>query len=266
MRIIFFIIVFVVGLILFVRYLESTSLFYPAKKIATTPASIGLLYEDVHFQTQDGFTLNGWFIKGELPVTLVFMHGNAGNIGDRLAKIDLFHHLGLNIFIFDYRGYGQSQGAPTEVGIYKDAVAAYDYLQTRKDIDKNKIILYGASLGGAVAVDLAVKRKVAGLIVDSTFTNGRDMAKRIYPFIPSFIVGIKLDSLAKIDAVTIPKLFLHSHEDEMVPYELGWKLYEAAPSPKMFIETEGGHNDTLIHDTSKFRQGLKDFLVKFNLI
>ena len=288
MQSVFYIVVTVALLAASVRYIESKSIFYPVRSIAATPAALGLAFEDVFIKTQDNVTINAWLVKsssrrpevpspqgaygrGEEPTgtqrgTLIFCHGNAGNIGDRLEKILLFHQMGLNILVIDYRGYGKSQGQPSEAGIYKDAVAAYDYLLTRQDIDRSRIIGYGESLGGAVAVDLGTKRNLAALIIDSSFTNAADMAKTIYPFIPSFLLGTKLDSAAKVRTVTIPKLFIHSRADEIVPFRLGERLYQAAAQPKEFLELSGGHNDTPVEAQEKMAREIITFLRRHNVI
>jgi fermentation-respiration switch protein FrsA (DUF1100 family) len=281
MQSVFYIVVTVALLAASVRYIESKSIFYPVRSIAATPAALGLAFEDVFIKTQDNVTINAWLVKsssrrpevprGEEPTgtqrgTLIFCHGNAGNIGDRLEKILLFHQMGLNILVIDYRGYGKSQGQPSEAGIYKDAVAAYDYLLTRQDIDRSRIIGYGESLGGAVAVDLGTKRNLAALIIDSSFTNAADMAKTIYPFIPSFLLGTKLDSAAKVRTVTIPKLFIHSRADEIVPFRLGERLYQAAAQPKEFLELSGGHNDTPADAREEMAREIIIFLRRHNVI
>lgn len=251
----------------YVRYLESVSIFYPSRRLAATPQDLGIPFEDVDIRTPDNVRLHGWLIKApSAKSTLLFFHGNAGNIGDRLGKIDLFHRMGLNVLIIDYRGYGNSEGRPTEKGIYSDAAAAYDYLAGRGDLDGRKIIGYGASLGGAVAVDLAARRPVSCLIVDSGFSSAADMAGRIYPFVPPFLLGTKMDSIGKIKGIAVPKLFLHGTADRTVPLELGRKLYDAAPAPKEFIGLSGGHNDGHILDGDKFREGIKNFLKGQGLI
>ncbi len=265
MRIIIYFVVGIGVFVLYVRYLEYHSIFYPSRGILATPADIRLSFEDVRIKTEDAVTIHGWFIPSprgprEGKGTLIFLHGNAGNIGDRLDKIKIFNGMGLNILIVDYRGYGQSEGRPTEAGIYKDAVAAYDHLLNRRDVDPKRIIAYGASLGGTAAVDLATKRKLYALIIDSSFTNAVDMAKRIYPFIPSFLVGIKMDNIGKIKTIAIPKLFIHSKDDEIIPWELGRRLFEAAAEPKKFLEIEGGHNEGYWESQEKFSRGIESFL------
>lgn len=267
MKIILYLIVIFVLFIVFIRYLERTSVFYPDQILTTTPRDLGLPYEDVFIQTQDHVMIHGWLIKSpSAKSTLIFFHGNAGNIGDRLGKIDLFHKIGLNVLIIDYRGYGKSEGRPTEQGIYQDATAAYDYLISRSDMKGQNFISYGASLGGAVAVDLAIKRALSCLIVDSTFSSAADMAKRIYPFIPSFFIQTKMDSIGKIKNITVPKLFIHSVEDQLVPIALGKKLYDAAPGPKEFIEIIGDHNDGYFQDQEKIKNRMTAFLKSWNFI
>ena len=267
MQSVLYIVVTVVLLAAGVRYLESISVFYPGRSIAATPAALGLAFEDVFIKTEDQVTINAWLVKSFVQRgTLIFCHGNAGNIGDRLEKILLFHQMGLNVLIIDYRGYGKSRGRPSEAGIYKDAVAAYDYLLTRQDMDRSRIIGYGESLGGAVAVDLGTKRNLAALIIDSSFTNAADMAKTIYPFIPSFLLGTKLDSAAKVRTIAIPKLFIHSRADEIVPFRLGERLYQAAAKPKEFLELTGGHNDTPVDAQEKMAKEIIIFLRRHNVI
>jgi fermentation-respiration switch protein FrsA (DUF1100 family) len=170
------------------------------------------------------------------------------------------------VLIIDYRGYGKSEGNPTEQGIYKDAAATYDYLASRSDMRGQNFISYGDSLGGAVAVDLAAKRAIACLIVDSTFSSAADMAKKIYPFVPSFFIQTKMDSMGKIRNITVPKLFIHSVEDEIVPFALGKKLYDAAPDPKEFIEIVGSHNDGHMYDQGKIKNRMTAFLKNWNLM
>lgn len=233
----------VIAFILFVKYLERVSVFFPDKEMVFTPKGISLDYEDVFFETSDHVVLHGWLIPHDDPrATLLFFHGNAGNISHRMSKISLFHRLGLNVFIVNYRGYGKSSGQPTEQGLYKDAVAAFDYLLGRSDIDPHGIIVYGESLGGVIAIDLATKRQVSGLIVDSSFSSATDMAKTIYPFVPSFLLSIKMDSLSKVGLLDMPKIFFHSPEDDIVPFALGSKLFVSAREPKEFVHLRGDHN------------------------
>ncbi len=255
-----------IGFFLYVRYLEHTGIFFPTRPLSASPADFGIAFDEVRLRTEDGVQIHGWFLKNPPNRSaFIYLHGNAGNIADRLEKLALMMKLGTNILIIDYRGFGQSEGTPTEQGLYKDARAAYDYLLTRPDVDSKKIVVYGASLGGVVAIDLAAHRPLAGLIVDSTFTCAADMARRLYPFIPSFFLSVKMCSDVKIKEITIPKLFIHSPEDEVIAFSLGKKLYESAPPPKEFLETHGRHNDNHIASQAQWFGGIKDFLKEIHV-
>lgn len=235
------------------------------KGISNTPESIGLSYEEIYFKTSDNKRLHGWFIpKDNAKFTILFCHGNAGNVSHRLEKIALFHDLGVNAFIFDYRGYGKSEGSPSESGLYKDAKAAYDYLTRECNVSKEDILLYGESLGGAVAIDLAEKEVVKALITEELFTSVKDMARIYYPFIPYFMILSKLDSISKIENITCAKLIIHSIDDEIVPFYLGEKLYNAAKPPKKFLRIRGSHNTAFLDSYEQFRQGIKSFLDDLN--
>jgi len=267
MKLLLTLIIAIILFVVYVRFLEETSIFYPTRSLTSTPKNVGLDYEDVYFKTQDGIKLNGWFVKApRARNTLVFFHGNAGNIGDRLDKISLFNKFGVNVFIVDYRGYGKSEGKPSEKGIYRDAAAAYDYLIARPDVTPESLIIFGVSLGGVVAVDLAANKKAACLIVDSTFSSAADIAKVIYPFVPSFLLKTKMDSMLKIQGVSVPKLFMHSRQDMTVPFELGKKLFDAANAPKEFVEIQGGHDDGYSISSEKYWSAIGVFLKKHSLM
>jgi fermentation-respiration switch protein FrsA (DUF1100 family) len=244
-----------------VRYLEAHSVFYPYRVIEVTPDRFGLAYEDVYIATEDGLKINGWLIKNpSARSTLLFFHGNAGNISDRLTKLKMFHDAGLQVLIIDYRGYGRSQGVPTENGVYRDARAAFDYLQSRPGLKDLPVVIYGGSLGGAVAIDLATKRKAAGLIVDSSFPSAAAMSRLLYPMIPTFFLAIKFDSQSKVRDLTVPKLFMHSVDDRVVPMRMGRRLFDAAAAPKEFVELTGGHNDAHIECKDKFLGAITTFM------
>ena len=261
-----FLIFLLVLSVAFIRYLELRSIFLPMRTLETNPKSVGLNYEDIFFKTEDGVLLNGWLIKKSKAVsTLIFFHGNAGNISHRLEKVAFFERLGLNVFIIDYRGFGNSQGRPSEQGMYRDAQAAFDYLRSRSDIG-DKRIAYGESIGSAAAIDLCLHRKIDGLIVDSAFTSAKDMARVVYPFIPSFLIFSRFDSIGKIKSIKIPKLFIHSVNDEIVPYRQGEKLFKEASSPKEFLKVAGGHNSGFAESQEKIEERLKYFLAEFSFI
>jgi len=223
--------------------------YFPSSAWEATPASAGLSYEDVTLRASDGVKLHGWFVpgpgEGGGPIFL-FLHGNAGNVSHRVDNIRRLHEIGLGVFILDYRGYGRSEGKPCEEGLYRDAEAAYAYLLSRNGMSKEKIVVFGRSLGGAVAVDLCARVECGRLILESTFTSAADMARAILPFVPvGPFLAEKFDSLGKIGKVRAPLLQFHGTRDETVPFRLGEKLFRAAPGPKEFVPIAGaGHNDT----------------------
>lgn len=256
-----FLIVVLILVFLYFRYFERKNLYFPLRTIEATPEALGLDYEDVIITAEDGIQISGWFIPSGTPrATLIFCHGNGGNISHRLEKIKMFNDLSLDVLIFDYRGYGMSKGRPSEKGIYLDAEAVYDYLINKKKILPQKIIVYGESLGGAVAIDLAGKHELRGIIIEGTFTSVRDMAKRLLPFIPTFIYASRFDSLEKIRNVKSPKLIFHSIDDEIIPFEMGEKLFHAASEPKEFVEIRGGHNEAFINSRDVFVKEIDEFV------
>lgn len=256
-----FLIVIALGfLFVYLRYIESRSLFYPQKEIDYQPKDMGLDFEDVYFQTPDALKLNGWFIPAKnAQWTIIFTHGNAGNISHRIEKVRFFNSLGCNVFILDYRGYGRSQGKPSEKGLYIDAKSGYDYLLSR-GVTPEQLIGYGESIGGAFIIDLAFRNKMRALIIDSSFTNAADMVRHLYKFLPPWIFASRLDSLSKIKSISIPKLFIHSRNDEIVPYKLGEKLYDMALQPKEFLQIRGGHNSCFFESQDLLKEKVAGFL------
>jgi fermentation-respiration switch protein FrsA (DUF1100 family) len=206
-------------------------------------------YEDVFFKTADGKKIHGWFLQNNASdKVILYFHGNAGNLSYRLDTIGLLYSLPANIFAIDYHGFGRSEGKPSEKNLYLDAEAAYDYLIRHKGFLPSQIVVMGSSLGGAVAIHLALQEKIGALILKSTFTSARDMAPRINPFYRWPIVWIrsKFDTIAKIDKIDVPVLIIHSKEDEIIPYQMGVALYEKAREPKKIILLEKGkHNDLI---------------------
>lgn len=257
-------IIFLLGLIIgYTKYIEIKGVYFPTKEIEFSPEFIYLAFEDVYIETKDGFKINGWFIPHDnAKYTVLLLHGNGGNICHRLDKIGFLRSAGVNIFIIDYRGYGRSQGRPSERGIYIDARAAYDYLLTNRSIKPDEIILYGESLGTAVAINLASEIKVKALILEGAFSRGRDMAKKLYPFLPSFLFSDQFDSLAKIKKINTPKLFMHSIDDEIVPIDLAKKLYNASSGPKQFVELKGGHNNAFLDSKETYILSITSFVVR----
>ncbi len=261
MKIIIIIIAIPIILFLFIRYLEQRSLYYPFRDIEITPKDIGLDYEDVHITTDDGIEIHGWFIPAKDPArVLLFNHGNGGNISHRLEKLQMLHALNLAILIYDYRGYGLSKGRPSEKGLYLDADAMFVYLLKEKGYEPDQIIAYGESLGGAVAVDLTSRRDLKGLIIEGSFSSIKDIARKYFPFIPSFIYKTKYDSIIKIKDLTVPKLIMHSIDDEIIPLKFGVALFDAAAGPKKFIILKGGHNDSFLVSKKEYVFEIRAFL------
>ncbi|MCD6094270.1 MAG: alpha/beta hydrolase [Candidatus Omnitrophica bacterium] len=261
LKTIFYFIFVVIFFLIMMRYKEKQSIYFPEKEIAATPSYRGLPFEDVYFETTDGVELNGWFIPAkQASITLLFAHGNAGNISHRLEKIALFNKLRLNVFIFDYRGYGKSKGKPDEKGLYLDGKAAYDYLVLEKKIPPDEIVLYGESIGGAVVIDLATKANIKALITEGTFTCARDIIKVIYPFVPPAVFASRFDSIGKIKNISASKLIIHSVDDEMIPFSLAEKLFKGAPPPKQLLKIKGSHNSAFLDSEGVFLSGIREFL------
>jgi hypothetical protein len=237
-------------------------LFYPVRDFAGTPADVGLAYEDVVFATTDAVRLHGWWVPGSRPATLVWFHGNAGNVSHRLDQLRLLHdEVGASVLLFDYRGYGRSEGRPTERGLYADARAALAWIRQRPASTTGRIVYFGSSLGAAVAVDLAVRAAPAGAILETPFTNTREMAASILPAALAWLVPARFDSHAKITALRCPLLFLHGSDDEIVPYAQGRRLYEIAVAPKSFVTIAGArHNDTYAVGGAEYFRHIREFL------
>jgi hypothetical protein len=247
------------------RAFENQFIYFPPRYPEGFPSQQVLEREgqDVWLTTEDGVRINALF-RSNLPSrqVLVWFHGNAENIGYDLDHLKLLSQIGVNILAVDYRGYGKSEGSPDEAGVYHDADAAYDYLINQRHVRPQDIFIYGHSLGGAVAVNLASRRQCGGLIVQSSFTNARAMARRMFaiPLI-AYAVKSRFDSQQKIRGVHAPILIVHGTRDEVVPYELGYQLFQAAPEPKRFYSIEGaGHNNVMEVGGDRYLACLKAFV------
>jgi len=252
-------------IVLLAYFFQKKIIYYPFARLSGTPVDVNLEYEDINFTTGDSVPLHGWFIPADSARgTLLFCHGNAGNISNRLESIRQFVEIGLNVFIFDYRGYGQSKGQLSEKGTYLDAEAAWDYLVNNKNIDPETIVIFGRSLGGAVAVNLATVKAYRALIVESSFTSMPDIAANNFPWLPArWLCRYKYNSYKKIPTIKRPILIIHSPDDDLIPYKHGQKLFERANQPKRFLKISGLHNDGYLTTGTIYRQGISDFLSKF---
>jgi fermentation-respiration switch protein FrsA (DUF1100 family) len=233
------------GLGTILYFMQPTFLYCPVREVLYTPDELGMDFEDVVFKTDDGLHLNGWYIPAEnSQFTVLFCHGNGGNIMHRLDSMNIFYKLGLNCFIFDYRGYGNSEGKPGEDGTYLDAEAAYEWLTKEKKISPNDIIIFGRSLGGSIATQLASKVQTRALIIESTFTSYVDIGRKFYPYMPvRLFARFGYRTMDYIKDVHCPVMIIHSRSDDIVPFEFGLELYEVANEPKEFVEIFGSHNE-----------------------
>lgn len=267
MKLILFAVLFILFFAWLIREIEKRGVYMPTKKVVPPPAG----WEEVDFQTEDGKTLFGWFVPApsndgaptaEARFTFLYFHGNAGNVGHRIEKLKMLASLPARIFIIDYRGYGKSEGAPGERGVERDALAAYRYLTEERKYPADSIIVYGESLGAAVAVDLAQKKSFGGLILEGGFTSVEAIAHEIPPFnwLPSFFFSNKFDSLSKIGRAKMPKLILHSENDEIIPFAMGRKLFGAAKEPKRFAALAGGHNSAFFESGAAYLDAIRSFL------
>jgi uncharacterized protein len=244
-------------------YLQQPALiFFPQRELEATPERWGLPYEDVHFTAADGVALHGWYLPHPGATrTLLFFHGNAGNISHRGESVAIFHRLGLDVFRFDYRGYGRSEGRPDEAGLYRDADAAWDYLVRARGIAPDRVVLFGRSLGGAVAAQLGARVRPGGVILESTFSSARDFAHAVFPLLSRLVVmRYRFDTRAHAARIGAPLLVVHSRDDEIVPFALGEAVYRAAREPKTLMEISGDHTGGFLRSQPAYEQALQAFI------
>jgi hypothetical protein len=229
----------------YLYFFQNRLLFYPTHDIALTPDQAGMVFEDQFFELTNGDKIHGWFIPGDSDKpTVLFLHGNGGNVGHRIEHLQFLHSLGVSTLIIDYRGYGRSTGVPTEQHMYDDAEIAYRWLVESKGIPTRRIFLFGESIGGAVAIDLATRVACAGLIIESSFTSLSQIAHHAFPFAPTgLLLRSDFNCIDKLSKISCPILISHSPDDDIIPFQFGERLFEAAKPPKKFVKLSGGHND-----------------------
>jgi len=246
-------------------FYQDDYLYTPSTNLHSTPDQIGLSYENVTFNTSGGNRLYGWYVPANnSSLYIIYCHGYSGNIADKLESIRLLHELGLNVMIFDYRGYGQSEGKPTEKGTYDDANAAWNYLVTEKNVSEEQILIYGRSLGGPIAAWLAKEQNPTGLILESTFTSYDDIAGNLIPIIPiSLLSRFDYDTIGYLKKVQCPVMVIHSKDDERISFSHGQSLYKSANEPKMFLEISGTHADCYSTSEDTYINGIAHFLEEY---
>ncbi len=230
------------------EFSERGIVFFPDPNLIGNPGDYGLEYEEVYFEAEDGVRLHGWWAPQDGAPVFLWFHGNAGNISHRLENLNLLHRLAeVQVFIFDYREYGKSGGLISREGTYKDSAAAYRYVTGTRGLDPTDLVLFGRSLGAALAVDLAARLPCRSLIIESAFTNSSDMAKLFLPFGFDWRPLVPYDNLGKIDKIKAPLLIIHGSEDEIIPVEMSRRLFAAARDPKeLYIIPGAHHNDTFL--------------------
>jgi len=243
---------------------QSRLVYFPNidRELSVTPQAYGLDFESVNLPTEDGETLHAWWVPAkDARGTILFFHGNAGNISHRIDYLRMFRKLGYATLIFDYRGYGNSTGSPSEAGTDRDAAAAWRWLTQTRGLRPEEIVYAGESLGAAVASGLAVRHPPRALVLLSTFTSVPDLGAKIYPFIPVRLISrYSYDNRAHVRQIKVPVLVAHSRDDDIVPFAHGRRVFEAANEPKQFLEMSGGHNDGFIFMREEWVKTLAAFL------
>jgi hypothetical protein len=267
---------------IFLYFFQSKYVFVPFREIEARPSDIGLKYEDIKFDSigaYEGIKLSGWYVpaqtefkhsakanakadaKANNKLVILFCHGNAGNIGHRLSTLKIFQELDVDTFIFDYSGYGESQGVPSEKAVYNDVLSAWNYLVKVRGIPPERIIIFGRSLGGSIGAWLAKEHPPHALIIESTFTSMESLTKEIYPYLPvRLILKYKFKTQEYLKKVTCPILVIHSTDDELIPFAQGQSLYEGINTKKEFLQISGDHNDGFLMSGKRYVNGLRYFI------
>ena len=253
--------------VLLIFFTQSRLVYFPGigREVTVTPQAAGLTFESLRLRTEDGEELDAWWVPVAVPRGVVlFFHGNAGNISHRLEYLLMFHRLGYSTFIFDYRGYGRSTGTPSEEGTYRDALAAWRWLTDERRVRASDIVLFGESLGAAVASWLAARHAPRALILASTFTSVPNLGAEIYPYLPVRLISrFRYDNVVNLTSIRTPVMIAHSPQDEIIPYHHGEALYSVASEPKQFLEMAGGHNDGFVFAREEWVRALEVFLTRF---
>jgi len=244
--------------------IQDRLVYYPDPDVDTTPKQLKMPFEDLMLTTSDGVRISAWYVPAaKARGTVLFCHGNGGNISGRLDTLWTLNRLGMNVLLFDYRGYGTSEGKPNEAGTYRDAEACWKYLVEDKGLAARRIVIHGRSLGGAVAAHLAKDRAPAGLILESTFSSLPAMGAKVYPMFPVRLLSKYRYATAEyVAGVKCPVLCVHSPDDDIVPFAQGRAVFEAAPQPKRFVEIHGSHNSGYMESDEIYNPALKAFLAE----
>jgi fermentation-respiration switch protein FrsA (DUF1100 family) len=247
---------------LLVFLFQARLVWFPGPPPSTTPATLGLGHRELELTTRDDVRLHAWFLPcPDARGAVLVSHGNAGSIELRLELARVYLGLGWSVLLFDYRGFGKSAGTPSEEGTHLDAEAAHEHLVRVEGVPPERIVLHGESLGCAVAIELALRRPVAGVVAESAFTSIPDMAAEVYPFLPARLLArVRYDNLAKVARLEVPLLLVHSPQDEIVPVAHGRRLFEAAREPRELLLTEGGHNEGGFMRRAEWRSRVGAFL------
>jgi uncharacterized protein len=243
----------------------SNVIYHPQREVGYTPEHAKLIYENISIVTADGVKISGWWVPAQQARgTVLFCHGNGGNISGCLDTILIINRLRLNAFVFDYRGYGNSEGFPSEKGTYADAEAAWNYLVTERKVNPNRIIIWGRSLGGAIAAMTAAKHRSGIVIVESTFTSLKDLVHDRMSWVPSWVLAnYSYDTRHYLQEVDVPVLVIHSPDDEMIPFQHGKNLYDSISGPKAFLKIRGSHNRGYIDSIEVYESSINDFIDRY---
>lgn len=235
----------------------------PSREVTSTPAEAGLAFESLRLETADGETLAAWFVPGPRPDSpvVLFLHGNAGNIGHRIGTLDMLHAAGAATLIVEYRGFGESTGRPSETGTYRDAEAAWHWLTQERGIEPARLVIFGRSLGAAVAAWLAARVEPAGLVLESAFTSAADLGAHHYPWVPvRWLIRFRYDTATHLERVRCPTLLAHARGDEIVPFSHAERLAAMRPPVVDLVVLEGGHNDAMMISEQRYTDALRRFI------